>query len=227
AAHTEVRPGPYVMLAVSDTGVGMTPELLERAFEPFFTTKETGKGSGLGLSMVYGLVKQSDGHITIHSEPGQGTTVRLYLPRIAQPVRAPTEPRAADVSIRGRGQMILVVEDDADVRQFAVSALRGLGYTPLQAADAETALRVLEAMPQISLLFTDIVMPGEMDGVRLAAEAQRRYPGLRVLLTSGYTEHAPIGNGELTEAVEVLAKPYRKADLGRKLRMLLGRNGSS
>ena len=227
AAHTEVRPGPYVMLAVSDTGVGMTPELLERAFEPFFTTKETGKGSGLGLSMVYGLVKQSDGHITIHSEPGLGTTVRLYLPQIAQPVQAPTEPRASDTSSRGQGQIILVVEDDADVRQFAVSALRGLGYTPLQAADAETALRVLEAMPQISLLFTDIVMPGEMDGVRLAAEAQRRYPGLRVLLTSGYTEHAPIGSGELTEAVEVLAKPYRKADLGRKLRMLLGRNGSS
>jgi len=226
AAHTEVRPGPYVMLAVGDTGVGMTPEALERAFEPFFTTKETGKGSGLGLSMVYGLVKQSSGHITIHSEPGQGTTVQLYLPKIAQPARAPTEPQATDLSIRGQGQIILVVEDDADVRQFAVSALRGLGYTPLQAADAATALRVLETLPQISLLFTDIVMPGEMDGVRLAAEAQRRYPGLRVLLTSGYTEHAPLGNGELTETVEVLAKPYRKADLGRKLRMLLGRNSS-
>ena len=226
AAHVEMRPGPYVMLAVSDTGVGMTSESLERAFEPFFTTKEAGKGSGLGLSMVYGLVKQSEGHITIHSEPDQGATVRLYLPRIAQPARAPTEPRVADISTRGRGEMILVVEDDADVRQFAVSALRGLGYTPLQAADAATALRLLETMPQISLLFTDIVMPGEMDGVRLAAEAQRRYPGLRVLLTSGYTEHAPIGSGERTEAVEVLAKPYRKADLGHKLRTLLGQNSS-
>ncbi len=226
AMQAETRPGPYVMLAVSDTGVGMTPESLERAFEPFFTTKETGKGSGLGLSMVYGLVKQSNGHVTIHSEPGRGATVRLYLPRIANPARATTEPRAANTSIQGRGELILVVEDDADVRRFAVSALCGLGYEPLQAADAATALRVLETTPHIALLFTDIVMPGEMDGVRLAAEAQRRYPGLRVLLTSGYTEHAPIGHDELTAAIEVLAKPYRKADLGRKLRMLLGRNSS-
>jgi signal transduction histidine kinase/CHASE3 domain sensor protein/ActR/RegA family two-component response regulator len=226
ATQTEMSPGPYVMLAVSDTGVGMTPESLERAFEPFFTTKETGKGSGLGLSMVYGLVKQSNGHITIHSEPGRGATVRLYLPRIASPARATVEPRATDASIRGRGEMILVVEDDADVRRFAVSALRGLGYQPLQAADAVTALRLLETTPHIALLFTDIVMPGEMDGVRLAAEARRRYPGLRVLLTSGYTEHASIGHDELTAAIEVLAKPYRKADLGRKLRMLLGREES-
>ncbi len=221
-AQAEVRPGPYVMLAVSDTGVGMAPELLERAFEPFFTTKESGKGSGLGLSMVYGLVKQSDGHITIHSEPGQGTTVRLYLPQIATPAPAVPEPQAADASIRGRGETILAVEDDAEVRQFAVNALRGLGYTPLQAADAATALRILEATPDIALLFTDIVMPGEMDGVKLAAEAQRRYPGLPVLLTSGYTEHALIGNDQGVEGVEVLIKPYRKNELGRKLRMLLG-----
>jgi len=222
AARAEVRSGPYVMLAVSDTGVGMTPEVLERAFEPFFTIKEIGKGSGLGLSMVYGLVKQSNGHITIHSEPGQGATVRLYLPQITQPARATAEPRPADISIRGRGEIILVVEDDADVRQFAVSALRGLGYTPLQAADAATALRVLETMPQISLLFTDIVMPGEMDGIQLAAEAQRRYPGLPVLLTSGYTEHAPANNGQPTSGVEILTKPYRKNELKDKLRLLLG-----
>ncbi|MDS4029926.1 MAG: ATP-binding protein [Candidatus Contendobacter sp.] len=226
ATPTEMPPGPYVMLAVTDTGVGMTSESLERAFEPFFTTKETGKGSGLGLSMVYGLVKQSNGHITIQSEPGRGTTVRLYLPRIAQSARAVTEPRAADASIQGRDETILVVEDDAEVRRFAVSALRGLGYQPLQAADAATALRVLETTPHIALLFTDIVMPGEMDGVRLAAEAQRRYPGLRVLLTSGYTEHASIDQAELTAAIEILTKPYRKADLGRKLRMLLDRDES-
>ena len=226
ATQAEVRPGPYVMLAVSDTGVGMTAESLERAFEPFFTTKEAGKGSGLGLSMVYGLVKQSNGHITIHSESGRGVTVRLYLPQTAAPARPTPKSRAADASIQGRGETILVVEDDDDVRQFAVNALRGLGYMPLPAADAATALQVLEITPHIALLFTDIVMPGEMDGVKLAAEAQRRYPGLRVLLTSGYTEHAPLRNGH-TEAVEVLAKPYRKADLGRKLRMLLGRNSSS
>ncbi|MDG4552499.1 MAG: ATP-binding protein [Candidatus Contendobacter sp.] len=221
ATQIETPSGPYVMLAVSDTGVGMTPESLERAFEPFFTTKETGKGSGLGLSMVYGLVKQSNGHITIHSEPGRGATVRLYLPQVAHAGRATTESRAADASIQGQGETILVVEDDAEVRRFAVSALRGLGYQPLQAADAATALRVLETTPRIALLFTDIVMPGEMDGVKLATEAQRRYPGLRVLLTSGYTEHASLSEGELTAAVEVLAKPYRKADLGRKLRALL------
>ncbi len=221
AAQAEVRPGPYIMLVVSDTGVGIAPELLERVFEPFFTTKATGKGSGLGLSMVYGLVKQSGGYITIHSEPDQGTTVRLYLPQIKTPARATTEPRAAEVSIRGRGETILVVEDDADVRLFAVNALRGLGYAPLEAADAATALRVLETGPEIALLFTDIVMPGEMDGVKLAVEAQRRYPGLRVLFTSGYTEHPLVGDGQLMEAVELLAKPYRKADLGRKLRTLL------
>ncbi len=225
ATQAEVRPGPYVMLAVSDTGVGMAPELLERVFEPFFTTKETGKGSGLGLSMVYGLVKQSDGHITIHSEPGHGATVRLYLPQMKKtPARATTEPHTVDTPIRGLDETILVVEDDADVRLFAVNALRGLGYAPLQAADAATALRMLETTPQIALLFTDIVMPGEMDGVQLAAEAKRRYPGLRVLFTSGYTEHTLIGNGQLTEATEVLIKPYRKADLGRKLRALLGRS---
>jgi signal transduction histidine kinase/HAMP domain-containing protein len=227
ATQAEVRPGPYVMLAVSDTGVGMEPELLERAFEPFFTTKETGKGSGLGLSMVYGLVKQSNGHITIQSEPGQGATVRLYLPRIMTSAPAATESHAADTPIRGLGETILVVEDDAEVRQFAVNALQGMGYEPLQAADAATALKILETSPQIALLFTDIVMPGAMDGVKLAVEAQRRYPGLRVLLTSGYTEHALIGNGQPAEGVEVLTKPYRINDLGKKLRLLLGQRGNS
>jgi signal transduction histidine kinase/HAMP domain-containing protein len=224
ASQAEMQPGPYVMLVVSDTGVGMTPKMLERAFEPFFTTKETGKGSGLGLSMVYGLVKQSGGNITIYSQPGQGTTVRLYLPQMTTPAPAVTEPKATDTSTRGQGETILVVEDNAEVRLFAVNALRGLGYEPLQAPDAATALRVLETSPQIALLFTDIVMPGEMDGVKLAAEVQRRYPGLPVLFTSGYTEHALIGNGHLAEDVEVLTKPYRKAELGSKLRTLLGRH---
>ena len=223
AAHEEVQPGSYVMLAVSDTGTGMTPEVLERVFEPFFTTKETGKGSGLGLSMVYGLVKQSGGHITIYSEPGQGTTVRLYLPPTSSAATPAAEPPpVADSAIQGQGETILVVEDDADVRLFAVNALHGMGYEVQQAGDAETAIRLLETMPRIALLFTDIVLPGEMDGVRLAAEAQRRYPGLRVLFTSGYTEHALIGSGQIAEGVDVLAKPYRKVELGKKLRMLLG-----
>jgi signal transduction histidine kinase/HAMP domain-containing protein/ActR/RegA family two-component response regulator len=222
--QTDLQPGPQVMLAVGDTGAGMTPKVLERAFEPFFTTKDTGKGSGLGLSMVYGLVKQSGGHITIHSQPDQGTTVRLYLPPVKTPGRPASAPRLFDSSIRGRGETILVVEDDAEVRLFAVNALRGLGYEPLQAGDAATALQVLETTPGIALLFTDIVMPGEMDGVKLAEEAQRRHPGLRVLYTSGYTEHTLIGDGQQAGGVEILAKPYRKADLGKKLRFLLGQH---
>lgn len=223
AMREEVQPGSYVMLAVSDTGIGMTPNVLEHVFEPFFTTKETGRGSGLGLSMVYGLVKQSGGHITIYSEPGQGATVRLYLPPTASTGTATaSEQPVADSAIQGRGEIILVVEDDADVRLFAVSALQGMGYETQQAGDAETAIRLLETTPRIALLFTDIVLPGQMDGVRLAAEAQCRYPGLRILFTSGYTEHALIGSGQLAEGVNVLTKPYRKTELGKKLRMLLG-----
>lgn len=227
AARQNARPGAYVMLAVSDTGMGMTQEVLEHVFEPFFTTKETGKGSGLGLSMVYGLVKQSGGHITIYSEPGQGATVRIYLP-LTHSVETPAvDPAMTERLIQGQGETILVVEDDIDVRLFAVNALQGLGYEIQQAGDAETALRLLEATPQTALLFTDIVLPGAIDGVGLAAEAQRRHPGLRVLLTSGYTEHALISSRQLAEGVDVLTKPYRKVELGRKLRMLLGEGGAS
>ncbi|HRW64715.1 MAG TPA: ATP-binding protein [Candidatus Competibacter sp.] len=222
----DVRPGLYVMLAVRDNGGGMVPEVLEHAFEPFFTTKETSKGSGLGLSMVYGLVKQSGGHIAIHSKPGQGTTVRLYLPQMQASPSPPTGVKAADTVFKGHGETILVVEDDTDVRLFAVNALRALGYDTRQAGDAAAALELLETTPQIALLFTDIVLPGEMDGVKLAAEAQHRHPGLRVLFTSGYTEHPLIVGGQLAEDVEILAKPYRKNELGQKLRVLLGRGES-
>ncbi|HRD64826.1 MAG TPA: ATP-binding protein [Candidatus Competibacter sp.] len=227
ALQIEGRPGPYVMLVVGDTGLGMTPEVQERVFEPFFTTKEANKGSGLGLSMVYGLVKQSGGHIAIDSKFGQGTTIRLYLPPIQTPTHELPKPRAADTPIRGSGEIILVVEDDPEVRLFAVNALRSLGYDPLQAGDAATALRVLETIPQIALLFTDIILPGEMDGIKLAAIAQRRYPGLRVLLTSGYTAHPLIDKDQSTDGVDILAKPYRKAELGNRLRALLGSRGSA
>jgi len=227
ATHQDVRPGAYVVLAVSDSGVGMAPEVLERAFEPFFTTKETSKGSGLGLSMVYGLVKQSGGHVTIYSEPGRGTTVRLYLPRIHAETLAMLEPPSADASFEGQGETILVVEDDADVRLFAIKALHSLGYETCQADDAKTALEILNLNPRIALLFTDIVLPGDMDGVHLATEATRRRPGLPVLFTSGYTERMLVSGGELSEGVEILAKPYRKAELGSKLRALLSRRGKS
>ena len=222
-AHPDVRPGPYVMLAVSDSGVGMTPDLLEHAFEPFFTTKEASKGSGLGLSMVYGLVKQSGGHIAIYSEPGQGTTVRLYLPPLLRPTMTLPEAPIAEAVPQGQGETILVVEDDADVRQFAVSALRNLGYDSQQAGDAAMALHLLDTVPEIALLFTDIVLPGGMDGVGLATETHRRYPGLPILFTSGYTEHTLVGGGQMVEGVEVLTKPYRKIELAGKLRALLNR----
>jgi len=226
ATQDDLQPGPYVMLVVSDSGVGMAPAILERVIEPFFTTKAPGKGSGLGLSMVYGLVKQSGGHLVIYSELGKGTSVRMYLPRIQAKVNPVAEaPPAATVPL-GQGETILVVEDETDVRQFAVKALHALGYETLQAGDAETALGLLDAAPRIVLLFTDIVLPGPMDGVRLAVEARRRRPGLPVLFTSGYTEHALVGNGQLSEDVDLLTKPYRKGDLGNKLRALLGRRGN-
>jgi CheY-like chemotaxis protein len=215
------------MLAVRDSGMGIAPDVLEHVFEPFFSTKDAGRGSGLGLSMVYGLVKQSGGHITIDSEPGQGATVRLYLPRIEhQEASAPSEPSVSDhTPLQGQGETILVVEDDAGVRLFAVTALERLGYDIRQAGAAATALQILDATPEVALLFTDIVLPGDMDGVQLAAEAQRRRPGLRVLLTSGYTEHTLVGNGQITEGVEVLTKPYHKNELARKLRLLLRQDG--
>ncbi|HRX70824.1 MAG TPA: ATP-binding protein [Candidatus Competibacteraceae bacterium] len=227
ATHQDVRPGAYVVLAVSDSGTGMAPEVLERAFEPFFTTKETSKGSGLGLSMVYGLVKQSGGHVTIYSELGRGTTVRLYLPRIHAEAPAVFEPADADVSFEGHGETILVVEDDVDVRLFAIRALHSLGYETCQADNAKTALEILNLNPRIALLFTDIVLPGDMDGVHLATEATRRRPELPVLFTSGYTERMLVSGGGLAEGVEILAKPYRKAELGGKLRTLLNRRAKS
>jgi signal transduction histidine kinase/CheY-like chemotaxis protein len=227
ATHQDVRPGAYVVLSVSDSGIGMPPEVLERVFEPFFTTKETSKGSGLGLSMVYGLVKQSGGHVTIYSEPGRGTTVRLYLPRIHAEAQTTLESPTIDTSFEGHGETILVVEDDVDVCLFAVKALHSLGYETCQAGDAKTALEILDTTPHIALLFTDIVLPGDMDGVHLATEAARRRPGLPILFTSGYTERILVSGGELAEGVEMLAKPYRKAELAGKLRTLLKRCAKS
>lgn len=225
--HQDVRPGTYVVLSVSDSGTGMPPEVLERVFEPFFTTKETSKGSGLGLSMVYGLVKQSGGHVTIYSEIGRGTTVRLYLPRIHAETPATLESPVANPSFEGHGETILVVEDDVDVCLFAVKALHSLGYETCQAGDAKTALEILDTTPHIALLFTDIVLPGDMDGVHLATEAAHRRPGLPILFTSGYTERMLVSGGELAEGMEILAKPYRKAELASKLRTLLNRRAKS
>ncbi|HYQ92757.1 MAG TPA: ATP-binding protein, partial [Candidatus Competibacteraceae bacterium] len=221
ASHEDVRPGLYVMLVVSDNGVGMSRAVLEHAFEPFFTTKPVGKGSGLGLSMVYGLMKQSGGHVTIYSEEGQGTTVRLYLPQAqTEAVAARGEPSAEPVQ-KSKMATLMVVEDDAQVRKLAVNMLHSLGYQTVEAGDAWTALRLLAERPDVDLLFTDVVLPGGMSGVDLMHEARKKRPELKVLFTSGYTEHALIHNGQVQDGVELLPKPYRKVSLAKKVRAIL------
>lgn len=217
----EIQPGEYVVLAVNDSGIGMTPEVVEHAFEPFFTTKEVGKGSGLGLSMVYGFVKQSGGHVTIDSKTGQGTTVRMYLPKSHLEAASVTATRSPKPLPPGQAETILVVEDDTTVRQLTVSMIHSLGYRTLEAGTAERALEKLAAHRQVALLFTDVVLPGNMNGFDLAALVQQRYPHVKVLFTSGYTEHGLFDSGDLHEHVELLAKPYRKADLADKLQTIL------
>ncbi len=218
--HAEVTPGQYVMLAVSDTGHGIAREHLGQVFEPFFTTKEAGKGTGLGLSMVYGFVKQSGGHVSLYSEPGQGTTAKLYLPRSLGGVGIAAGPEGAELA-HGGSETVLVVEDDAAVRAFAVAQLRLLGYEVIEAADAQAALDALALRSDVDLLFTDIVMPGGMNGRVLADEARRRHPRLRVLYTSGYTENAIVHQGRLDPGAMLLAKPYRRAALDRMVRQAL------
>ena len=215
----DVKPGQYVQLSVSDNGIGMSPEVRERIFDPFFTTKEVGRGSGLGLAMVYGFVKQSHGHIAIDSAPGRGTTITLYLPReeMGATVQTPA-PQIAQAN-NGTGELVLIVEDDPDVRSLANSMLKSLGYRTLLAEDAGTALNVLANQPDIDLLFTDIVLPGGMNGADLAHIANEHYPGLKILFTSGYTENANIHESG-TES-RLISKPYRKNDLARKLRQVL------
>ena len=218
--NPEVTPGQYVMLAVSDTGQGIAPEHLAQVFEPFFTTKAKGKGTGLGLAMVYGFVKQSAGHISIYSEPGQGTTVKLYLPRApvgASPV-PPSPPSQAPAE--GGHELVLVVEDDELVRQHACSELRTLGYQVLAAEGGKAALALIDEHDNIDLLFTDVVMPG-MSGRVLADAAREKRPGLRVLYTSGYTENAIVHHGRLDAGVKLLPKPYRRAELARAVRAAL------
>jgi CheY-like chemotaxis protein len=208
------------MLAVSDTGCGMPPDVVERVFEPFFSTKPEGKGTGLGLSMVYGLVKQSGGHVKIYSELGHGTTVKLYFPRAHE-----SEDVITDISsmpVRGGTETILVVEDDEEVREGAVALLSDLGYRVLKAKDGASALGVIESGIPIDLLFTDVVMPGPVRSPDLARTAKERLPNLAVLFTSGYTENAIVHGGRLDRGVELLGKPYSRDQLARKIRHVLG-----
>ncbi len=216
--HSEVTPGQYVMLAVSDTGHGMSPEVAARAFEPFFTTKREGEGTGLGLSQIYGFVKQSGGHIKIYTETGHGTSVKLYLPRARKGVDEYSKPLSPAA---GGTETILVVEDDAGVRAAAIDLLKELGYSVLKAENADEALALLESGARPDLLFTDVVMPGTINTRDFARKAQKICSNLRVLFTSGYTQNAIVHNGRLDDDVFLLSKPYRKDELARKVRSVL------
>ncbi|MFI4933244.1 MAG: CHASE3 domain-containing protein [Caulobacterales bacterium] len=218
----DVTAGQYVLLAISDTGEGMSEETKTKVFEPFFTTKAAGKGTGLGLSMVYGFVKQSSGHIQIYSEVGHGTTVKIYLPRSRQAVAAQAEDDDAG-ALDGHSRVILVVEDETAVRAAALATLAELGYRWLEAPDAETALRLIEDGGRIDLVFTDVVMPGPLRTREFAERVRALRPGLPILFTSGYTENAIVHHGRLDEGVNLISKPYAKADLARKLGQLLAR----
>jgi CheY-like chemotaxis protein len=221
--HAEVTQGDYVMLAVSDTGTGMPPDVVARAFEPFFTTKPQGMGTGLGLAMVFGFVKQSGGHVKIYSETGEGTTVRLYLPR-AVGVEATRTPRdEAPVDLPHGAATILVVEDDAAVREVAVEMLRDLGYRVLAAADGPEALRVFgENDAKVDLLLADIVLTGGMKGHEVARRLTEVRPGLQTLFMSGYTENAVVHHGRLDEGVQLIGKPFQRQQLARKVAAMLG-----
>jgi PAS domain S-box-containing protein len=224
AQHGELSPGEYVLLAVSDSGTGMPKEVILKAFEPFFTTKPIGQGTGLGLSQVYGFIKQSGGHVKICSEPGEGTSVKLYLPRLSTGSgQSGTAGEDQTVPMARRGETVLVVEDDDDVRAHTVDILRELGYRVVAAPDGPSALRALEANSEVRLLFTDVGLPGGLSGRQLADEARLRYPKLRVLFTTGYARNAIVHHGRLDPGVDVVMKPFTYAGLAAKIRMVLDR----
>jgi signal transduction histidine kinase/CheY-like chemotaxis protein len=226
--RAEVTPGQYVMISVSDTGTGMTPEVIARAFDPFFTTKPLGKGTGLGLSQIYGFAKQTGGHIAIYSEPGQGTTVKLYLPRhMGEAVEPRTSrPPESVLPTAQAGEVILVVEDEQRVRHFSVDALRELGYVVISAENGFEALKAVDSQPQITMLFTDIVMP-DMNGRKLADAATEKRPDLKVLYTTGYTRNAVVHNGMLDAGVAFLPKPFSVTQLAIKVREVMDGAGAN
>ncbi|HTC05021.1 MAG TPA: CHASE3 domain-containing protein [Xanthobacteraceae bacterium] len=218
--NPEIEPGQFVMTAISDTGNGMAPEVAARVFDPFFTTKPTGKGTGLGMSQVYGFVKQSRGHIKIYSEPGAGTTVKIYLPRLIGDAKDIKRETAAPVRTGDRSEIILVVEDDASMRRLATDTLHELGYTAFEADNAANALAILDREEDVKLLFTDVVMP-DTNGKKLADEALRRRPRLKVLFTTGYTTNAVVHGGVLDPGVQLISKPYTLDQLAAKVRAVL------
>jgi PAS domain S-box-containing protein len=217
-----VPPGQYVLVAVSDTGTGMDKTTMEKVFEPFFTTKEAGKGTGLGLSQVYGFVRQSNGHVRIYSDLGEGTTIKIYLPRLIGSDEEPAEtPMKRPAMMKGSGETILVVEDEPALRAYAAEALRDLGYRVLEAAEGREALSVVEQHHEIALLFTDVVLTGGMNGRVLADAVTRCKPGLPVLYTTGYTANAIVHHGRLDPGMHLIGKPFTYSELAAKVRQLL------
>jgi CheY-like chemotaxis protein len=217
-----VLPGQYVRISLTDTGMGIPPEHIERIFEPFFTTKEVGKGTGLGLSMVYGFIKQSGGHIKVYSELEHGTCFKLYLPKAGDMAEAADLP-SLDEEIQTGSGTVLVVEDEAMLREIARSHLASLGFTAILAGDSAEALQALELNPEIDLLFTDVMLPGTRNGRELAEEIRRIRPEIKVVFTSGYPENATNAVEPLGPSVHWLAKPYTKRELARILQSALTR----
>ncbi len=220
AVDTEVKPGQYVAICVSDSGHGMSPETLTRVFEPFFTTKEVGRGTGLGLSMVYGFVKQSGGHVTIYSEEGQGTTVKMYFPRFLGATAQAANGDTLAVPTSSDGEVVLVVEDNEDVRTYSSMVLKELGYRVLEAPEAEAALAILRGPTSVDLLFTDVVLPGKSGRV-LADMASELRPGLKILFTTGYSRNAIVHQGRLDAGVQLITKPFTFEQLAARIRDVL------
>jgi CheY-like chemotaxis protein len=218
--HSEIAPGQFVMIAISDTGAGMTQKVLARVFDPFYTTKSVGKGTGLGLSQVYGFVKQSNGHVKIYSEVGVGTAVKIYLPRHQGPAKEARSPVVQQAVEGGGGQCVLVVEDEPLMLQVTTKTLRELGYMVHSSSSGSEALQILEDTPQVQLLLTDVVMP-EMNGKQLADEALKRRPNLKIIFTTGYTSNAVVHGGVLDANVNFLSKPFTLEQLQSKLRNVL------
>jgi PAS domain S-box-containing protein len=225
--HTEVTPGQYVMIAISDTGSGMTPEVMARAFDPFFTTKPAGEGTGLGLSQVFGFVKQSGGHIKIYSEVGQGTTIKLYLPRVQSEGKSSPLEIAAPAPGVASAETILVVEDHEEVRAFTVEMLSAMGYRVFAAGDAVSALQTLESLPELELLFTDVGLPHGLNGRQLADQVRALRPRARVLFTTGYARNAIVHHGRLDPGVDLIVKPFSQLDLARKVQQILQRSSNT
>jgi PAS domain S-box-containing protein len=222
AQNPDVVPGDYAVLEVSDTGSGMTPEVLRRVFEPFFTTKEKGKGTGLGMAMVFGFVKQSEGHIKIYSEVGHGTTIRIYLPKSMRGGETANNDTGLRQSVRtSRGELVLVVEDNPAVRQAVSKQLTGAGYKVKEAEAAAGALVLLESEPGIHVMLSDVIMPGAMTGADLAREVKRRWPAIKILLTSGFPEGLLENGNKIPEGINLLSKPYRMEELFLKMREVI------